>query len=115
MSVEAGSTVSVDIPDGVGLAVVAGRPVALSETEHGLLAILAARPGRVLRREELYTTVWRRPLRRGDRLLDVYVRKLRVKLGTAAPGWEFIHTHTGLGYRFEPRPSPTFHEMDTAW
>jgi DNA-binding response OmpR family regulator len=27
------------------------------------------------------------------------VRKLRVKLDTALPGWSFIHTHFGFGYR----------------
>jgi DNA-binding winged helix-turn-helix (wHTH) protein len=34
-----------------------------------------------------------------DRSVDVYVRKLRVKLEAALPGWSFIHTHFGLGYR----------------
>jgi hypothetical protein len=27
------------------------------------------------------------------------VRKLRVKLEEALPGWRFIHTHFGFGYR----------------
>jgi DNA-binding response OmpR family regulator len=34
-----------------------------------------------------------------DRSVDVYVRKVRVKLEQALPGWRFIHTHFGLGYR----------------
>jgi DNA-binding response OmpR family regulator len=34
-----------------------------------------------------------------DRSVDVYVRKLRVKLDDALPAWSFIHTHFGLGYR----------------
>ena len=34
-----------------------------------------------------------------DRSVDVYVRKLRVKLEAALPGWSFIHTHFGFGYR----------------
>jgi DNA-binding response OmpR family regulator len=41
-------------------------------------------------------------MRRGDRSVDVYVRKLRVKLELALPGWRFIHTHTGFGYRLAP-------------
>jgi Transcriptional regulatory protein, C terminal len=36
---------------------------------------------------------------RGDRSVDVYVRKLRVKLEQALPAWRFIHTHFGFGYR----------------
>jgi DNA-binding response OmpR family regulator len=31
--------------------------------------------------------------------VDVYVRKLRVKLEEALPSWRFIHTHFGFGYR----------------
>jgi DNA-binding response OmpR family regulator len=30
----------------------------------------------------------------------VYVRKLRKKLEDALPGWCFVHTHFGFGYRF---------------
>ena len=32
--------------------------------------------------------------------MDVYVHKLRTKLGDALPDWGFIHTHFGFGYRF---------------
>jgi DNA-binding response OmpR family regulator len=32
----------------------------------------------------------------------VFVRKLRLKLNDAAPGWAYIHTHFGVGYRFAP-------------
>ena len=38
----------------------------------------------------------------GDRSVDVFVRKLRQKLESASPDWEYIHTHFGIGYRFEP-------------
>jgi DNA-binding response OmpR family regulator len=37
-----------------------------------------------------------------DRSVDVFVRKLRLKLQEAAPGWIYIHTHFGIGYRFAP-------------
>jgi hypothetical protein len=30
--------------------------------------------------------------------------KLRVKLEAALPGWSFIHTHFGLGYRLAADP-----------
>jgi hypothetical protein len=41
---------------------------------------------------------------RGDRSVDVFVRKLRQKLERASPGWRYIHTHFGVGYRFAPVP-----------
>jgi hypothetical protein len=33
------------------------------------------------------------------------VRKLRQKLEKASPGWRYIHTHFGVGYRFSPEPA----------
>ena len=80
-----------------------GRPLVLTVREFGLLVALARREGRVLTREELYSSVWRQPYRRSERSVDVYVAKLRHKLETAAPRWQYIHTHFGFGYRFEPR------------
>ena len=43
-----------------------------------------------------------RKLRPGDRTVDIYVRKLRVRLREVLPKWSFIYTHYGLGYRFSP-------------
>jgi len=40
----------------------------------------------------------------GDRSVDVFVRKLRSKLAKHSPGWNYIHTHFGVGYRFEAEP-----------
>ena len=42
---------------------------------------------------------------RGDRSVDVFVRKLRQKLEKASPDWRYIHTHFGVGYRFAPEPA----------
>ena len=41
----------------------------------------------------------------GDRSVDVFIRKLRQKLEKRSPEWEYIHTHFGVGYRFDPEPS----------
>jgi DNA-binding response OmpR family regulator len=53
-------------------------------------------------RPDLYALVWGGKLRDGDRSVDVYVHKLRVKLETALPGSRLIHTHVGFGYRLDP-------------
>jgi hypothetical protein len=34
--------------------------------------------------------------------VDVFVRKVRQKLEKVSPDWNYIHTHFGVGYRFEP-------------
>jgi hypothetical protein len=41
----------------------------------------------------------------GDRSVDVFVRKLRSKVEQASPGWVYIHTHFGIGYRFQAEPA----------
>src|SRR5947209_847666 len=84
------------------LARAGGRALMLSIRELRLLTELARRSDRIMGREELFSLVWGRDMRRGDRSVDVYVRKLRVKLDEALPGWSFIHTHFGLGYRLAP-------------
>src|SRR4051812_34006429 len=85
----------------------------LTRHEFGLLMAFVRRTGVVLGREELAQLAWHRPLGNGDRSVDVYVRRLRLKLGAAAPGWEFIHTHFAFGYRFGAEPSQAFHMRAT--
>ena len=76
-----------------------GRALMLSLRELRLLVELARRPDRIVDREELFRLAWGKEMRPGDRSVDVYVRRLRVKLERALPGWRFIHTHFGFGYR----------------
>jgi DNA-binding response OmpR family regulator len=97
-----------------GLVLAAGRVLALSVREFKLLVELARSGGGIVRREDLYTRVWGGTLRAGDRSIDVYVHKLRVKLEDALPEWRFIHTHVGFGYRFSPERSHPFHIAATA-
>jgi DNA-binding response OmpR family regulator len=85
-------------------AFVAGRSVDLTRREFELIQLLADAEGRVLEREEIYQRVWGYAMARGDRSVDVFVRKLRQKLEKASPAWRYIHTHFGVGYRFAPEP-----------
>jgi len=84
-------------------ALVDGRPLVLTVKELQVLTELAHHAERVMTREELYESVWGRSYRKNDRSVDVYVGRLRAKLERALPGRRFIHTHTGLGYRFSPQ------------
>lgn len=88
-----------------GLVLADGRVLTLSVREFGLMLVLATSGDGILHREQLYERVWGRPLRTGDRSIDVYVHKLRAKLERALPEWRFIHTHVGFGYRFAPEPA----------
>ena len=89
------------------LARAGGRALMLSVRELRLLTELARRADHIVAREDLFTLVWGREMRPRDRSVDVYVRKLRVKLDAALPGWRFIHTHFGFGYRLSAEPRQT--------
>jgi DNA-binding response OmpR family regulator len=72
----------------------AGRPVALTPTEYRLLLELAERPGTVCSRERLLEDVWGYVWAGDTRLVDMHVRRLRVKIGVGA-----IETVRGAGYK----------------
>ncbi|MGI8945885.1 MAG: response regulator transcription factor [Thermoleophilaceae bacterium] len=82
----------------------AGRSVDLTRKEFEVLRLLARAEGRVLQREEIYQQGWGYAMAHGDRSVDVFIRKLRQKLEDASPGWKYLHTHFGVGYRFDPEP-----------
>ncbi len=77
----------------------------LTRREFELLYMLAEERGQVLEREKIYQRVWGYAMAHGDRSVDVFVRKLRQKLERHSPSWSYIHTHFGIGYRFEPEPA----------
>ncbi|MGN6255548.1 MAG: response regulator transcription factor [Solirubrobacterales bacterium] len=86
-------------------AFVSGQPLELTRREFELLYLLAEERGQVLEREQIYQRVWGYAMAHGDRSVDVFVRKLRQKLEKRSPSWSYIHTHFGIGYRFEPEPA----------
>jgi DNA-binding response OmpR family regulator len=74
-----------------------GRVLGLSFREFELLAFLTEHPGRVFSRRQLVSSVWDGAAV-GARTVDVHVRRLRMKLGSAA---DRITTVRNVGYRFE--------------
>jgi DNA-binding response OmpR family regulator len=86
-------------------AFVAGESLDLTRREFELLHLLAGTQGQVLERETIYQRVWGYTMAHGDRSVDVFIRKLRQKLEKRSSNWEYIHTHFGVGYRFDPEPS----------
>lgn len=88
-------------------ALVEGRRVGLTVREFQVLLALAQREDRVMRRGDIYSQVWGGEMKRRDRSVDVFVRKVRTKLAQAAPDWTYIHTHFGVGYRFAATPVPS--------
>ena len=73
-------------------AFVGERSIDLTRREFELIELLAAAEGRVLEREEIYSRLWGYTMVRGDRSVDVFVRKLRQKLEKASPELA-LHPH----------------------
>ncbi len=72
------------------------KEVNLPRKEFTLLVLLTSRPSKVFTREEIFDFIWGDNVFVGDRTIDVYIRKLREKLGE-----NHIKTIKGVGYRFD--------------
>jgi two-component system response regulator MprA len=83
----------------------AGVTQSLTPTEFRLLAALSGRPGKALARGELIGAAWPHGARVQDNTLDVYIARIRRKLGTLPDGPTIVTQH-GVGYRLvgEERP-----------
>ena len=72
-----------------------GSDVAFPLKEFELLELLASKPGKVFKRDQILSLVWGDGAIVGERTIDVHVRKLREKLGN-----NYIRTIKGVGYTF---------------
>ena len=73
-----------------------GEEIPMAKKEFELLALLASKPGKVFKRNEIMSRVWGEEVIVGDRTIDVHIRKLREKLGD-----EYISTMKGVGYKLD--------------
>ena len=76
-----------------------GRRLALTARERDVLYELAQAQGVTLRRETIYRAVWGYAMARGDRSVDVNVKRLRDKLAAEIGPPLTIETQPGVGYR----------------
>jgi len=79
----------------------AGHEVHLTKTEFRLLLELASSPGRVLSREVLLERVWGHGYFADGRLVDVHVRRLRMKVEADPASPRHVMTVRGLGYKLQ--------------
>jgi two-component system alkaline phosphatase synthesis response regulator PhoP len=70
--------------------------IALPRKEFELFYLLASKPGKVFKRDEILDKVWGNEVVVGGRTIDVHIRKLREKIGE-----ELFKTIKGVGYKFE--------------
>jgi DNA-binding response OmpR family regulator len=79
--------------------VLAGSVLRLTRREYALLLFLVENVNRVVRRSDLLAKIWTLTDAHGSNVVDVYVRRLRRKLGVHA---DMIKTVRGFGYRLRP-------------
>ena len=79
-----------------------GKAADLTPTESQLLHCLMRNPGKILTREILIAHAWGDTEGRDVGQVDVYIRRLRVKVEQDPANPRLIKTVWGLGYKFEP-------------
>jgi DNA-binding response OmpR family regulator len=82
-------------------AVAGGAHAGLTTREFEVFELLVQNGGTVLEREKIYSGVWGSAVPAGDRSVDIFVSRIRLKLLRISPGWRYLHTHPGVGYRFQ--------------
>jgi two-component system, OmpR family, alkaline phosphatase synthesis response regulator PhoP len=75
--------------------IINGTEIVLPRKEFELLSLLASKPGKVFKREDILDRVWGSEVIVGGRTIDVHIRKLREKIGD-----EKFRTIKGVGYKF---------------
>ncbi|MDG1673184.1 MAG: response regulator transcription factor [Flavobacteriaceae bacterium] len=73
-----------------------GTDIVLPRKEFELLYLLASKPGKVFKREDILDKIWGNEVVVGGRTIDVHIRKLREKLGDKR-----FKTIKGVGYKFQ--------------
>ena len=89
-----------------------GRTVHLRPKEFGLLAMLAAHPGRAYTRRQLLDRVWGSEHDGDPRTVDVHVRWLRAKIEPEPARPVHLITLRGIGYRLDPPDGLDFRTAD---
>lgn len=72
------------------------KEIVLPRKEFELFYLLASKPGKVFKREEILDKVWGNEVIVGGRTIDVHIRKLREKIGE-----DLFKTIKGVGYKLE--------------
>ncbi len=77
-----------------------GERIRLTQVEYSLLKLFMQHPGRALTREDILSAVWGRDYEGDLKIVDVNIRRLRIKIEDDATNPYFITTVWGLGYKW---------------
>ena len=74
--------------------------VPLTATEYKILYYLAQNKGYVLTRKQIYEHIWRADYDPENDPLDVYIYRIRTKIGSPSDSSKYIRNERGFGFRF---------------
>ena len=77
-----------------------GNRIRLTQVEYAIVKMFMQNPGRALSREEILSTVWGREYDGDLKIVDVNIRRLRIKLEDNPNLPVFITTVWGYGYKW---------------
>ena len=77
-----------------------GRRIKLTQVEFAILQLFMQNPGRALSREDILTSVWGRDYDGELKIVDVNIRRLRIKIEDDATEPEYITAVWGYGYKW---------------
>ena len=77
-----------------------GRRIKLTQVEFAILQLFMQNPGRALSREDILTSVWGRDYDGELKIVDVNIRRLRIKIEDNAQKPAYINTVWGYGYKW---------------
>lgn len=77
-----------------------GNRIRLTQVEYAILKLFMQNPGRALSREDILTTVWGRDYEGELKIVDVNIRRLRIKIEDDTANPTYITTVWGFGYKW---------------
>jgi len=77
-----------------------GRRIKLTQVEYAIMKLFMQNPGRALSREDILTSVWGRDFDGELKIVDVNIRRLRIKIEDDTANPTYITTVWGFGYKW---------------
>ena len=77
-----------------------GNRIRLTQVEYSILKLFMQNPGRALSREDILSAVWGREYEGELKIVDVNIRRLRIKVEDDATTPSYITTVWGFGYKW---------------
>ena len=78
----------------------AGQRIRLTQVEYNIMKLFMQNPGRALSREDILSEVWGREYEGELKIVDVNIRRLRIKIEDDTANPIYITTVWGLGYKW---------------